>query len=1319
MNKETRERREREREEAIEDDGRGVGRIDAGEGEPELVLEDPESKEESEEAELSPDEYKALYEKQEAKWREIAKDLQEPVQIHEVLFAEPLRSKRSEEVLRGIQRIYSKITVMNLAVRRTHSDGGREFTNRGFKAWCASRDIHPTYSPPGDPKANGRIENAVGRVKSGVRALLLSAPELKKSSWPSALRQFVEQRFRESLAVLGAEKPKRALPPFGARVMVQSRSWSKKTPYAPRAIEGVALCPASNITGCTVVLLPEQEGDKQPRFHVAPVAYTGIKDPIKFDADVGGDEPPLPPPSDAPAVKRRVSSKRPVVDDPHLPPPSDPPAVKRRVSSKRPVVAHACVGGESESESESQDGFEGGRGQKEVVLLKAPLNSAAESAHHEHQLSLRRSSSPKSTSPQSPGLGLSKPGTKVLLNAPHNSTRQEHQLSPGRSARPWSSSRPSPGLGPSKPGTAVGDALDARVDVSACLVHPMPREKEGEEEEESREECVTCRVCEEPLGEHESMRCSLCGLRASDKLSVLESEARAEQLLHAATVLRREDVDQLIADSLWRWTPNTRKVDQSLQGSGALGFTLGFYRHGPKIGVTTETHRRPWLTQVVNRYMQQERDRLGEPGCWCSVRVTSNFTSEIHRDRNKPGSLNFVVPISRFGGGRIWIEEESSSNSDAREEPIGGGVGRYVGGELQPVWFDASRRHAVEASQGTRRVLVGYTPKELGRLPNDLRDFLVGLSFPLPSPESQQPSGERLFGNAEHESPDLQEDVLSASEVHQLRCEHAMLRHLLIEQHKCYDEEVAIAASEGWTAPSLHLHDLCAWIDECEQGLVWQDTCDLLKSGAVGDAEATVLGARLARLGISYDSDTVEEVPLCKEDWPGDVKEGEEVAPGAWGAEPAQPLQTISVSHQEVLKKIEDWKASIVDELSNVFDVHEAMRRRGEDDLQAWRDAGEQVEILPAKALFHKKGGSGRHKCRVVACGNFSESAKKKSRDQKLQCYAGGADSLSLRCHLRAAGHRACSHGWRTSGADIRTAFLLAPLRRQNKRIVLRPPSVLVQAGFAAPGEYWEITGALYGLAESPADWATYRDETLPTIDIWHDNQKINLQRSRYDQNLWLLYCPTTSKLIAALTIYVDDLLLSGTPEASEAVWAAIKAKWKISEPEYADQGRAVTFCGFEIRQESDGIHVGQAKYIQSLLDKYPEVQGTTSCPYARESEVIESKPQDSIEKLRRAQALVGETLWLATRTRPDLAFGVSRLGQLITRDVDQALRRGEDMLKYLRATKGQELIYGEPGKGHGTADQLPVERETSTLLKCLRTLASVLVPTAVRVALC
>ena len=313
-----------EKEEGRErDDGGGVGHVELDE----VVLEadDHEEEDEGGEENMSPEEFERLREKQDERWRETAKELQKPVKIHNILFAEPLQSKKSGEVLRAVQRIHARIALLNLSVRRVHSDGGREFTNKAYKAWCASRDIHVTYSPPSDPRANGRIEGAVGQVKAGARALLSVRSDIPKRHWPSALRQFVDQRFEQSMKELGGPPAKRQLVPFGTPVTVQSRNWSCKTPYASRATSGISLCPAANISGCTVVLLPSEDADSdKPRFHVAPVLYQGVKDALEFQAkEIPNDQPP--------------------------------PRPDHRVRGKRPVLAHACVGGS--------------RGQKTVLRL--------------------------------------------------------------------------------------------------------------------------------------------------------------------------------------------------------------------------------------------------------------------------------------------------------------------------------------------------------------------------------------------------------------------------------------------------------------------------------------------------------------------------------------------------------------------------------------------------------------------------------------------------------------------------------------------------------------------------------------------------------------------------------------------------------------------------------------------------------------------------------------------------------------------------------------------------------------------------------------
>ena len=215
------------REEGDEDDGRGIGAIEDPEP---LILEDPTPEGEEEEERMTPEEFANLQKEKEEEWRAIAEGLQKPVKLHNLLFTEPLASKRSAEVLRAVQRIHARISLLNLAVRRVHSDGGREFANAAFRGWCASRDIHPTYSPPSDPKANGRIEGTVGQVKAGIRALLRAQPGIGREHWPSALRQYTAQRFWMSMQTLGGPGPKRKLPPFGASVTLCPTGHPRRSP---------------------------------------------------------------------------------------------------------------------------------------------------------------------------------------------------------------------------------------------------------------------------------------------------------------------------------------------------------------------------------------------------------------------------------------------------------------------------------------------------------------------------------------------------------------------------------------------------------------------------------------------------------------------------------------------------------------------------------------------------------------------------------------------------------------------------------------------------------------------------------------------------------------------------------------------------------------------------------------------------------------------------------------------------------------------------------------------------------------------------------
>ena len=500
----------------------------------------------------------------------------------------------------------------------------------------------------------------------------------------------------------------------------------------------------------------------------------------------------------------------------------------------------------------------------------------------------------------------------------------------------------------------VHDALEPTSFNSERLVPEEPREGNRVRLCNLWGKSCVCRVCEEKSQRTEEGNCCSCGVWQGESYTLQQSKAAAAELLVRRNQIERGDLDNLLSKSLTTWKSKTRRCD--LQAAEAKGLTLGSYAYGTKVGVTNQTTLRPNLTKLLNLYLKQ----LQPEGTWTALRVTCNFASEPHTDRNQRGSKNLFVPISRFAKGKIWVEGVPGPGEKGETRIVKGVsvVGKWIGGDSQACWFDASRPHAVESSEGDRRVIIGYTPRLLERMSAENMSFLRECEFPLPlehaetefqescpqpfpSPlgtgtsESRESCQQQSAGGLNRDSGDAFERGLDESEIDQLFHEHVMLRKFLLEQHKHMQEEVSVAAREGWEALTRPLNDLHQWIEDAEQWLLWQDSEQLLSRGVVSDDERVVLEARLKSLGVSQDSavhlrgdaDWFElyddEDPIQGSGGVGNEKTLElHVYPGAWEAVPAQPLQTITVSHQEVLRNIDDWKGAISDELGNVFDVH-------------------------------------------------------------------------------------------------------------------------------------------------------------------------------------------------------------------------------------------------------------------------------------------------------------------------------------------------------------------------------------------------------------
>ena len=158
-------------------------------------------------------------------WKEEAQaNFMPKVEMVEWVFAEPVPSKGSSEVLHAIGRMYAAARSEGFDVRRIHSDRGREFHNSQLKSWCARHGLHKTYSIAEEHQGNGRVEGAIQRIKCKIRTILQEAA-CGSEEWPLAAR-LASHAFRNNAR---RKLHMKALPsvPYNSKVQILQRSWNR------------------------------------------------------------------------------------------------------------------------------------------------------------------------------------------------------------------------------------------------------------------------------------------------------------------------------------------------------------------------------------------------------------------------------------------------------------------------------------------------------------------------------------------------------------------------------------------------------------------------------------------------------------------------------------------------------------------------------------------------------------------------------------------------------------------------------------------------------------------------------------------------------------------------------------------------------------------------------------------------------------------------------------------------------------------------------------------------------------------------------------
>ena len=408
-------------------------------------------------------------------------------------------------------------------------------------------------------------------------------------------------------------------------------------------------------------------------------------------------------------------------------------------------------------------------------------------------------------------------------------------------------------------------------------------------------------------------------------------------------------------------------------------------------------------------------------------------------------------------------------------------------------------------------------------------------------------------------------------------------------------------------------------------------------------------------------------------------------------------LVTRTVSNKEVWEDIKNWEPSVRAEYEQLVNQKQAVKQVTKSQLrQLAQEKQLPIQLLPAKMVHTRKANTGAYRSRAVVCGNYQEVG---TGDR----YAGGADGCQVRALIRTAALR----GWCLAGSDIRVAFLNAPKRDTTKITAMEVPTIFKHLGLADAEDVWIIEKALYGLVSSPRDWGIHRDEVLPTLR-WHRRIGDVVLEGRFvhskDENLWRLVEVNketgTENWAGLMSVYVDDILVSGEPKTVKLAMEAIQNTWALSEVEWASD-KPLRYCGFEISMGAagDGFYVSQGMYEQELMTRW-DIKESLQYPAFKVTEedehfVGEIDPND----VRTAQMMTGALLWLSTRTRPDLVFGVSAMSRLTTKNPKKAVEIGYVLLKYLSGNPGG-MHYPQtiPGGDWGRRDQLKARRHQKML---------------------
>ena len=328
-------------------------------------------------------------------------------------------------------------------------------------------------------------------------------------------------------------------------------------------------------------------------------------------------------------------------------------------------------------------------------------------------------------------------------------------------------------------------------------------------------------------------------------------------------------------------------------------------------------------------------------------------------------------------------------------------------------------------------------------------------------------------------------------------------------------------------------------------------------------------------------------------------------------------------------------------------------------------------------------------KVRLCVSGNFQESQPHMKDENAAETVPIEIVRLMLILLAR-------NPSWDALSLDVSAAFLNAVLGTRET-ILMKPPSTLVKLGLIPTGVWLRALRAIYGLRQSPARWEELRDSVLRGAKLRPATGDmlpvLMVEAFQGTGGVFLIRRHDTSELVGMLCVFVDDVLAIGSAEVVLRVGQYILSVWKgklqgmLSRSDKPSWTRGklevkavkeLIFIGIQIFVKDKSVAMTQQKWTIKQLNirGFLHIKGSPSLPATEEGKISKGNEEQCNAKLiKEAQRELGALLWLATKTRPDLASTVGILATMVVLRPDLVLQKTVGVWKYVRHT----MFYGIP----------------------------------------